>query len=410
MKFVSVVNLLAILVFLFICYAGASPITTPARRTQRSSCPRNITMICPTAEKHFVVNSSRKGRRCEFDEPIMVTALRDCNNSVMDVCRDKWVERNSNCSAPIIKQIVDYSFQGACFLHDLCYSSWYTKRKDCDDWFLRNMKEMCSTRRSWSSRLLCKGGAHVVYLAVRGFGGFGFKNAKRWTEKICTSNNTCPRNISMICPTEKKYFVVHSSWDGLSCKFDEPIAVTALRECDNSVMNTCKDRWVTKPDNCSAPVIKGIVDYAFQGACFLHDLCYLSWNTEQEDCDDWFLHNMKQMCSIHRSWFTCFLCNGSANTVYLAVRSFGRIKFDEAKNWTLRENCTSKVNSTKAPTLESYGSGIGSGSGSGRPVLPDEQSTEQTDLESSDENSPKPEQTEPTQSSKQNEQLDEPLH
>ena len=177
----------------------------------------------------------------------------------------------------------------------------------------------------------------------------------------------------MICPTEKKYFVVHSSWTGVSCKFDEPITVTALRECDNSVMDGCRDRWENKPNNCSAPVIKGIVDYAFQGACFLHDLCYLSRNTEQKDCDDWFLHNMNQMCSTRRSWYARLLCKGSAHTVYLAVRSFGRIKFDEAKNWTRRENCTAEVNPTEAPTFhfESFGSGIGS-AGSG--------STEQADL------------------------------
>ena len=189
MKYVSMVTLLTILIFLFICYAGASPITKPARRTERSSCPRNIQMICPTEEKHFVVHSSRKGRGCEFDEPIMVTALRDCNNSVMDACRDRWEKKPNNCSAPVIKEVVDYAFQGACFLHDLCYLARYTKRKDCDDWFLHNMKQMCSIRRSWVSRLFCKGGAHVVHLAVRGFGGGKYDDAKRWTEENCTSIN-----------------------------------------------------------------------------------------------------------------------------------------------------------------------------------------------------------------------------
>ena len=114
-------SLLTILIFVYIRCAGASPITMPARRTERSSCPRNIRMICPTEEKHFVVHSSRKGRGCEFDEPIMVTALRDCDNSVMDACKDKWGKRHNNCSAPIFKQVVDYAFQGACVLHDLCH-------------------------------------------------------------------------------------------------------------------------------------------------------------------------------------------------------------------------------------------------------------------------------------------------
>ena len=136
MEYHSMVILLTILIFMFICHAGASPITTPSKQKEPYSCPRSIQMICPTEEKHFVVHSSRKGRGCEFDEPIMVTALRDCNNSVMGECRDKWVEKNNNCSAPIAKKIIDYAFQGACFLHDLCYLVRNTTQKDCDDWFL----------------------------------------------------------------------------------------------------------------------------------------------------------------------------------------------------------------------------------------------------------------------------------
>ena len=326
----------------------------------------------------------------------------------MDVCKEKWEEKPNNCSVPI----VDYAFQGACFLHDLCYLSWNIDREDCDDWFLHNMKKICSVRKL--TRPLCLAGAHTVHLAVRGFGASNFEKAKNWTEENnCAPKSlatTCPRNIRMICPTKKKHFVVHSSWDGLRCKFDEPIMVTALRECNNSVMDVCKDKWEEKPNNCSSPVIKEVVDYAFQGACFLHDLCYLSWNTEQEDCDDWFLHNMRQMCSTRRGWFSRLLCRGGARIVYLAVRGFGRVKCDKAKNWTI-ENCTAGAHPTKAPTSEGLGSGNGSGSGSGKPMLPDQQPTEQPQVEKrSDENSPRPEPTEPKQSPKQKEQFNEPLH
>ena len=211
MKYFSLLTILIFDLFVYICYVGARPITTPARRTERSSCPRNIRMICPTEEKYFVVHSSRKGRGCEFDEAIMVTALKDCDNSVMDACKDEWGKNHDNCSAPIFKQVVDYAFQGACFLHDLCYLSWYTKRKDCDVWFLHNMKQMCSIRRGWFTRFLCKAGAHTVYWAVRGFGGSGFNEAKSWTKENCTAKNPadkftlCPRNIRMICPTERKH-------------------------------------------------------------------------------------------------------------------------------------------------------------------------------------------------------------
>ena len=110
---------------------------------------------------------------------------------------------------------------------------------------------------------------------------------------------------------------------------------------------------------------------------------------------------MKQICSIQVKCPAFSLCNAAANAVHLALEKFGRSKFSDAKKWT-DENCIAESKPTKGPTLEGFGSGKGSGSGSGRPVLPDEQPTEQTDLEPPDENSPKPEQTEPTQSPKQN--------
>ena len=389
MKYISMDKVLMTLVFVFICYAEASPITMPARRTERFlgsifSCPRNIRMICPTGKKYFVVHSSWKGllSGCQFDEPIMVTALRECkDDSVPKACEDKWEKRPNNCSSPVFKEIIDYAFQGACFLHDLCYLSPYTKKDDCDDWFLHNMKKMCSIRKA--TRFPCKLGANVVYKAVSNYGKCNFDMAKKWTNQNCTD---CPRNIQMICPTEEKHFIVHSSLKGLRCEFDEPITVTALRECNNSVMDACRHRWERKPNNCSAPVFKEIIDNAFQGACFLHDLCYLSRNTEQEDCDDWFLHNMKQMCSIQVKCPAFSLCKAGANTVHLAVEKFGRNKFNAAKKWT-NKNCIA--------TLEGSGSGkglwSGSGSGSGKPVLPDEQSTKRIELEQSDENSPNPE-------------------
>ena len=235
--------------------------------------------------------------------------------------------------------------------------------------------------------------------------------SKSKTKENCTARNPevkptkCPRNISMICRPNiavNALSGVHSSWYESDCKFDEPTMVTTLRECNNSVMDVSKDEWEKKPNNCSAPVIKQVVDYAFQGACFLHDLCDLSRNTEQKDCDGWFLHNMKRMCSIRGNRLKRSLCRAGAYVAYAAVRGFGKSKYDAAKNWTI-ENCTSEVNPTKSPTSEDFGSGTGSGSG--EPVLRDEQSTEQTELEQTDENSPKPKQTEPTQFPKQNEQL-----
>ena len=168
-----------------------------------------------------------------------------------------------------------------------------------------------------------------------------------------TKHFSCPRNIRMICPTEKKHFVVHSSWSWsrFGCKLEESIAEAALKECDNSVIDVCKERWERKLRNdCSVPipVVKEVVvDYLFQGACFLHNLCYLSRNTKRKDCDDWFLHNMKKTCAVRM--LTRPFCVASAYTVNLATRGFGRTNFEKAKNWT-KANCTLEKPEGKPPT------------------------------------------------------------
>ena len=167
-----------------------------------------------------------------------------------------------------------------------------------------------------------------------------------------TKHFSCPRNIRMICPTEKKHFVVHSSWSWsrFGCKLEESIAEAALKECNNSVIDICKERWEKKLNDCSVPipVVKEVVvDYLFQGACFLHNLCYLSRNTKRKDCDDWFLHNMKKTCSVRM--LTRPFCVASAYTVNLAARGFGRTNFEKAKNWT-KANCTLEKPEGKPPT------------------------------------------------------------
>ena len=172
------------------------------------------------------------------------------------------------------------------------------------------------------------------------------------------TKHLCPRNIQMMCPMQNKHFVVHPSWSWsrCRCKIEGSIAETALKECDNSVMDVCKEKWEKKPNDCNVPipVVKEIIlDYQFQGACFLHDLCYLSRNTERKDCDDWFLHNIKKICSVRM--LTRPFCVANALTVDLAVRGFGRSNFEKAKNWT-KVNCISeKPEDRPEPTTIDYG-------------------------------------------------------
>ena len=191
MKYFSVIHIL-LMMLLVICFVEALE-EDPAyrfssirrrKRFFRLSC-RDIRLICPTQEKHFVVRSSWGGlfRGCELEEPILDTILKQCNNSIMDQCKEGWVdhEDNNNCSSPITKELLDSVFHPACTLHDLCYLSLNTTRYNCDRWFLHNLKQMCDIRRFWP----CKTTAHAMYLAVRGFGARGFTRMHRWARKNC---------------------------------------------------------------------------------------------------------------------------------------------------------------------------------------------------------------------------------
>ena len=146
----------------------------------------------------------------------------------------------------------------------------------------------------------------------------------------------CPcRYIRLVCPTQKKYFVVPVSWSqrSFACKIEESILDTALKQCDNTIMDLCKDKWVKEQNHCSIPVpiLNEASNHVFHSACSLHDLCYLTLNANRDDCDEWFLDNMKQICSIKK--LTRPLCLTSAYAMYRAVRQFGKPNFRRAQKW-----------------------------------------------------------------------------
>ena len=193
MKYFSMVELL-MLTLLCICYAEDSPIatrpwTTPAiaGRAKRFSC-RDIWLVCPTQKEYFVVpvSWSWTDSTCKIEESILDTALYECDNSVMDLCKYEWVEEQNRCSVPIpiLKEAIDELFHGACSLHDLCYLTLNADRDYCDKWFLDNMKQICSVRKS-AQRHFCLTSAYDVYRAVSWFGRPYFRKAQKWAEDHC---------------------------------------------------------------------------------------------------------------------------------------------------------------------------------------------------------------------------------
>ena len=144
---------------------------------------------------------------------------------------------------------------------------------------------------------------------------------------------SCP-DLTMICPTKDENFVVRTSWHGGKCKILGSVVDIALQKCDINPNEPCKEMWKSKQNYCSAPmqILRKIINYVFHPACTLHDLCYLSLNADQRDCDRWFYHNMKQICSKENT-VSRFACESTAYLMYKAVKAAGKSYFNDAQDW-----------------------------------------------------------------------------
>jgi len=164
----------------------------------------------------------------------------------------------------------------------------------------------------------------------------------------------CP-DIKFICPViNKEYFTVHSSfdWKDFNCKLIGKIVDRALKKCHNDVMDNCKKGWKNTADGCSIPLqgVKESIDTIFHSACDLHDLCYSSTNSKKDNCDDWFLHNMEQICNHQQDLFyyldaslpDTFNCLATASLMYNTVKYSpeGQSSFNKSQEW-VRDHCIS---------------------------------------------------------------------
>lgn len=178
------------------------------------------------------------------------------------------------------------------------------------------------------------------------------------SREVTKKSVSCPK-MRLICPTSEEHFVVHYS-RGRSRRQCEvgSILDRALEVCNISIMQHCMDIWVAKNDNCTIPIsiLRRILDPVFRGPCSLHDLCYLSLNAKRDECDKWFLHNLKQICNT-KSFFARLVCKGTAYLMYGAVRQFGGSYFVAGQKWA-KDNCI-----PKSSELENSGSAKGFGSG-----------------------------------------------
>jgi len=151
----------------------------------------------------------------------------------------------------------------------------------------------------------------------------------------------CP-DIQFICPTKnKQHFVAHSSfhWNSFQCKFIGKIVDRALEKCHSDVMDNCKKGWKNRADGCSIPVdgVKEFIDTVFCGVCDLHDLCYSSTDAIKDDCDNWFLHNMLQICK-HKGLFYTLSdseCAATASSMYTTMKTDpdGESSFIQGQAW-----------------------------------------------------------------------------
>jgi len=72
-----------------------------------------------------------------------------------------------------------YNFNSACDAHDKCYDTCKASKTSCDDNFLRNMMNTCSTLQPNSYwRNHCEGTSYIYYSAVRDHGQSAYDNAQ----------------------------------------------------------------------------------------------------------------------------------------------------------------------------------------------------------------------------------------
>ena len=161
------------------------------RYFRSARCPE-ISLVCPTKEDYFTVQSFLNAGSCRLPGLVENIAVKDCDIGDMDQCKDKWLDEHNNCTFPIavIKKKLDSAFHAACAMHDLCYSAFDTNRFDCDLWFYRNMRQTCKLKRGLFSRLGCEGAALVAYTAVSLAGGPYFKDGREWARVNCTAESS----------------------------------------------------------------------------------------------------------------------------------------------------------------------------------------------------------------------------
>ena len=83
------------------------------------------------------------------------------------------------------------------------------------------------------------------------------------------------------------------------------------------------NRYKTWADGCSASVFSSGMDHFFEPVCNIHDRCYITPGTTQQDCDRQFLQNMRNKCEMpgSRSLFSYPVCFAMANVAFEVVAS-----------------------------------------------------------------------------------------
>jgi len=137
------------------------------------------------------------------------------------------------------------------------------------------------------------------------------------------SKSLCSR-VKFFCPNGKVVeYQSQWSWRDFGCQFPDKLTNLLDLKCD---WYSCGKQGVARyrswADGCSASIFKGGMDHFFEAICNVHDRCYITPTTTQTQCDNQFLQNMKNKCSIGTgALFSYPLCISMANVAFEVVSS-----------------------------------------------------------------------------------------
>eukprot|EP01084_Bolivina_argentea_P113097 201652_1 len=144
---------------------------------------RHQDFICPNGKSFSTTNTNKHELKQEVLKHCAIKGNSQCPNWMY-----AWKRNENGCSIPKGtpgRDMLRADFEAACVLHDICYNTVGTPKKDCDQFFKYNMISTCILIHGGHvGTRTCITSTVTLYWAVH----FGGKGRKEWSDANCKIN------------------------------------------------------------------------------------------------------------------------------------------------------------------------------------------------------------------------------